>query len=96
MPTATEEDHMTASNDSQLRRNLSRMLDAYALSQAAVQRQQHLARGRYAKTFLYTPTGFQDSAVAILGRGTAEQVAATIHCDQLAGYLGCCPCAMDD
>jgi hypothetical protein len=75
-------------NDQALRRNLNRMLNSYATDQASAQHQAHRAAGRAHATFRYSPTPFHNVAVGILGRGSAEDVAATIHRPELAGYLG--------
>jgi hypothetical protein len=80
-----------APNDAQLRRNLTRMLEAFGVDEAAEQRTEHLRRGRSPRTFRYQPGAFHREAVRVLGRGSSEEVAATIHAPDLARYLGTTP-----
>lgn len=77
-----------APNDAPLRRNLSRMLDRYAVDRAAEQLADHVRRGRRRSTFRYNPPAFHADAVEMLGRGSSDDVARVIHAAELRPYLG--------
>lgn len=79
---------MISSNDTALRRDLARMLEAYALEQAELQRAAHRRRGRSPRTFRYTPSAFHSDACRILGYGDSEDVARVIHSYELRDHLG--------
>jgi hypothetical protein len=76
------------SNDTKLRRNLSRMLAELAADEHAHQHSEHLRRGRPARSFRYAPSGFHVDACRVLGYGDSHDVAATIHSYELRDYLG--------
>jgi len=77
---------MTAANDHALRRNLARMLEQLGRDEYRAQLSAHKRAGRVARTLRYAPSAFHIEAVRILGYGSSEDVARTIHAYELENY----------